>query len=300
MIEIEKDEIKKATSLDEQLALIKKRGLDTLYKDEDVKKYLFDIGYYRLGFYLFPFEKAYPNKLNRTHEFKKGYTLQNALNLYDFDYELRNIVLRYIQKIEICFKTKIIYLCSLHYKDDPCWYIRFKNVEANFVCKIEKVYDEKFKIHNAIGSHHIKYPEHDYVPAWKLIEYFTFGDALFLFNSLKVKKLKVDISQSFNVKWFSILDNYLTRIVSIRNICSHNNILFDHRFDKSIVNGPAITINNSNQFKLYSGIKLVNYLHNQLPFVEADRLLLDVSDLIVEFKNEDEKLIDIFDDFVNV
>jgi len=300
MTETDKPEIKKATSLDEQLALIKKRGLDTLYKDEDVKKYLFDIGYYRLGFYLFPFEKDYPNKIDRSHKFKEGYTLCNALNLYDFDYQLRNIVLSYIQKVEISFKTKIIYLCSLHYQNDPCWYIRFKNVEANFVCKIEKVYDEKFKIHNTIGNHHIKYPEHDYVPAWKLIEFFTFGDALLLFNCLKVKKLKVEISQTFNVKWFTVLDNYLTRIVTIRNICSHNNILFDHRFEKSIVNGPAITINNSNQFKMYSGIRLINYLHNQLPFVETDKLLLDVAELIEEFKNEDEKLVDILDEFVNV
>ncbi|MEI8087205.1 MAG: Abi family protein, partial [Paludibacter sp.] len=129
---------------------------------------------------------------------------------------------------------------------------------------------------------------------------FTFRDALLLFNSLKVKKLKVDISQSFNVKWFSVLDNYLTRIITIRNICSHNNILFDHRFEKSIVSGPAITINNSNQFKLYSGIRLVNYLHNQLPFVEVDKILLEVSDLVDEFKNEDEKLIDILDDFLKV
>lgn len=297
---VKKTEIKKATSLDEQLALLKKRGLDAHFKDDDVKKYLYDIGYYRLGFYLFPFQIDYPNKLNRTHEFKKGYTLCNALNLYDFDYALRNIVLSYIQKIEINFKTKIIYLCSLHYKDDPCWFIRFKNVEANFVCKIQKVYDDKFKIHNPIGSHHIKYPDHDYVPAWKLIEYFTFGDALLLFNALKVEKLKADISQSFNVRWFSVLDNYLTRIVIIRNICSHNNILFDHRFEKSIKGGPAITINNANQFKVYSGIRIINYLHNQLPFVEKDKLLTDVIELIDEFKAEDEKLIDILDDFVNV
>ena len=300
MTVIDKTEIKKATSLDEQLALIEERGLDTFYKDDDARKYLFDIGYYRLGFYLFPFEKSYPNKLNRTHEFKKGYTLCNALNLYDFDCALRNIVLSYIQKVEINFKTKVTYLCSLHYKDDPCWYIRFKNVESNFIVKTMKFYDEKFKIHAPIGSHHIKHPDHDYVPAWKLIEFLTFGDTLLLFNSLKEDKLKTDISQTFNVRWFTFLDNYLRSIVTIRNICSHNNTLFDFRFDKSIKNGPAITINNSNQFKIYSGIKIVNYLHNQLPFVDKDKLLLDIADLIEEFKNEDEKLIEILDDFVNV
>lgn len=300
MSEIENNEIKKATTLEEQIALIKKRGLNTLYSDENVKKYLFDIGYYRLGFYLFPFETQYPNKHNRTHVFNEGYTLCNALNLYDFDYSLRNLVLSYIQKIEISFKTKIIYLCSLYYKDDPCWYMKYKNVGANFVIRIRDVYDSKFKIHRPIGVHHNKYPNHDYVPAWKIIEYFTFGDVLMLFNSLKVESLKIEISKSFNVKWVTIFENYLTRIVTIRNICSHNNTLFDYRFDKSIKDGPAIKINNTNQFKIYAGIMIVNYLHNQLPFVEKDELVLEVNDLIDEFRNADPEIAYILDDFVKV
>ena len=68
----DKSDIKKATSLDEQLTLFKKRGLDTFYKDDDARKYLFDIGYYRLGFYLFPFEKSYPQ-----FQYKKFLKSQN-------------------------------------------------------------------------------------------------------------------------------------------------------------------------------------------------------------------------------
>ena len=301
MAKIEKEKtFKKATTLDEQLELLKSRGLDTWFKDEDVKKYLFDIGYYRLGFYLFPFQIDYPSKINRTHQFKKGYNLSNVLNLYDFDSALRNMVLSYIQKIEINFKTKVIYKCSLHYQDDPVWYIRHRNLKHEFVSRIQNNYIKKYRIYNAIGHHHIKYPEDDYVPAWKIVEYFSFGDVLFLFNSLKNNALQIDISQSFGIKWVSVFENYMTRIISIRNICSHNNSLFDHRFEKSIKNGPAISINNDNQFKIYSGIRLINYLHNQLPFVEKDKLLSEVTELINEFKQEDEKLIEILDDFVKV
>ncbi len=38
-----------------------------------------DTGYYRLGFYLFPFEKAYPKLKKRSHEYKEGTTLQGAV-----------------------------------------------------------------------------------------------------------------------------------------------------------------------------------------------------------------------------
>lgn len=52
---------KKATTIDEQIALLKSRGMVI----DDVKKAkenLFDIGYFRLGFYWFPFEATYPRK----------------------------------------------------------------------------------------------------------------------------------------------------------------------------------------------------------------------------------------------
>lgn len=50
---------KPATTIDEQLDLLKTRGL--AIQDEDkAREILLDIGYYRLGFYLFPFEKSYP------------------------------------------------------------------------------------------------------------------------------------------------------------------------------------------------------------------------------------------------
>lgn len=46
-----------ATSIDEQLELLEKRGM-TLESKEKAKEYLLDIGYYRLGFYWHYFEKT--------------------------------------------------------------------------------------------------------------------------------------------------------------------------------------------------------------------------------------------------
>ncbi len=58
---------KPATTIDEQLSLLKSRGL-TVIDEDKAREILTDIGYYRLGFYLFPFEKTYPTLRNRTHE----------------------------------------------------------------------------------------------------------------------------------------------------------------------------------------------------------------------------------------
>lgn len=70
---------KPATTIDEQLGLLKTRGL--AIQDEDkAREILLDIGYYRLGFYLFPFEKSYPQLRNRTHEYIDGATFEDAVS----------------------------------------------------------------------------------------------------------------------------------------------------------------------------------------------------------------------------
>lgn len=82
-----------ATDIDEQIAKLESRGM-TIDDKEKAKECLLDIGYFRLGFYWFPFEKSYPRKVNRTHEFKEGTSFDYAIRLYYFDYDLRNILLK--------------------------------------------------------------------------------------------------------------------------------------------------------------------------------------------------------------
>ena len=45
----------KATTIEEQIALLKERGMVIDLDNKKVKEILLDIGYYRLGFYWFPF-----------------------------------------------------------------------------------------------------------------------------------------------------------------------------------------------------------------------------------------------------
>ena len=63
--------MKYATTLDEQVEILKTRGL-VINDEEKAKEVLLDIGYYRFGAYLFPFEKKYPSKKNRDHIYKDG------------------------------------------------------------------------------------------------------------------------------------------------------------------------------------------------------------------------------------
>ena len=53
--------LKFATNIEEQITKLVERGM-VIEDIEKAKENLLDIGYFRLGFYWFPFEKSYPRK----------------------------------------------------------------------------------------------------------------------------------------------------------------------------------------------------------------------------------------------
>src|SRR5690606_18613538 len=116
-----------ATNTNWQLETLKQRGMVLDYPDKKVKEILLDIGYYRLGFYWNPFET------NGNHKFRKGTKLSDVVKLYYLDVDLRNLLLKYIKRIEINFKTKLIYYVSNKYKDSPTWFIDPKVISATFL-----------------------------------------------------------------------------------------------------------------------------------------------------------------------
>jgi abortive infection bacteriophage resistance protein len=81
--------MKKAIDVSRQIELLRQRGM-TISDEDKAKEVLLDVGYYRLGFYWFPFEVSYPRKDCRTHEFRKGTKFDYIVKLYYFDFNLRN------------------------------------------------------------------------------------------------------------------------------------------------------------------------------------------------------------------
>lgn len=85
-----------ATTIDEQIKLLKDRGM-------------------------------------KDHNFKEDTKFDYAIRLYYFDFDLRNLILRYISRIEVNFRTTLIYTASNKYKEDPYWYINHKYVKSTFI-----------------------------------------------------------------------------------------------------------------------------------------------------------------------
>ena len=182
---------KLATTLDEQIKLLKSRGM--LFSDftpNEIKKKLLNIGYYRLGFYWKSFE------IKTEHKFKDDTEFSNVVLLYELELELRNLLLKYTTIIEIDFKTKIIYYVSNKYKNDPIWFVDPNIIDKKAIKRIKESYSKLKNNYKPIKKHHEKYSD-DYAPAWKTLEFFTFGTILKIFEHLKCVSLKQKISKSY-------------------------------------------------------------------------------------------------------
>lgn len=103
---------KRAKTLDEQIATLRRYGV-IVSDEEKAKEYLSDIGYCRLGFYLHPFEKTYPYlDGRRRHDVQPETRLEDVVALYYFDFDLRNILNRYLSRIEVAVRTALLYELS--------------------------------------------------------------------------------------------------------------------------------------------------------------------------------------------
>lgn len=248
---------KKATTLEKQVELLRSRGVE-ITCEEKAKECLLDIGYFRLCSYLFPFEKTYPKYSNRTHEVIEGTKLSDAVALYYFDFDLRNILNRYISRIEVSLRTYITYTLSNKYKDSPVWFIDPNVMKADFIRNFDSVY-ESIRKKPVIKRHHKKYINDKYAPAWKTVEYMTFGNIENLYANLSSISDKLDISRHFGVNQTAIFENYIRTVRTLRNTCAHGGILLDLRLPMSIKNGPAGTLARVNGNNLCGALKVVEF-----------------------------------------
>ena len=273
-------DMKQASTVEQQIETLKNRGIQIDMSEEKTKEILSDIGYFRLGFYCFPFETTYPNLKNRTHQYKQGTKFSDIVSLYYFDVDLRNILSKYINRIEVNFKTNIIYRVSNQYINCNTWFVSPIVMDKKFIDKFDyELYTDKFKKKPIIKNHHRKYINDKYAPAWKTLEFFTFGAMFKIFQNLKDKSLQQKISLQYNVRNVNTFENYFRAIVELRNLCAHGSTLFDHKLAYPLRNGIALTINDKNKNKIFSAIKILHYMLQKISDNRAKDMETEINQL---------------------
>lgn len=266
-----------ATNVDNQILKLQERGMVLDLEPQKVKEVLLDIGYYRLGFYWNPFE------INANHQFHDGTLFSNAVTLYYLDVDLRNLLLKYLNRIEINFRTKLVYYVSNKYKSSPTWFINPRVIHHSYINTIGKYYNDDFKRTNkTIKLHHSNNINDLYAPAWKTLEFFTFGAVLKTFKSLNDIEIKEKIANLYGVLNLSKFINLFDTIVYVRNTCAHGGVLFDFMTPKGIALLPSISFNDNNRHSLDSAIKIISFVLKSISNERKNELENDLNALFLK------------------
>lgn len=278
--------MKQSTTIEQQIEKYRSRGM-VIDDIEKTKKMLSNVCYYRFCSYSYPFEKLYPTEEERDHKYISNTNFYDVHQLYNFDFELRYVFLKYLPIIETALKTTIINIVSNKYIDSSTWFIDPSIVHSHFIPWFDKeVYNDTFKLKNSIiVRHHKKYINDKYAPAWKTIEFMTLGAVIKLFNALKNDFLKREIAMKFGIKSCTIFVNYLESVRDLRNFCAHGSVLFDLRLKKGLKNGPATPdFNDAIKTNIKGIIKVVEFFLESVSHDIKVKFNKDISRIETKYK----------------
>ena len=267
-----------------QIDHLKTLGL-TIPDEEKAIEILSDIGFYRLGFYLFPFENKYPVKACRDHRFRPGTSLDTILRLYYFDFDLRHILLKYISRIEIHLRTTIINYMSVKHHNKDTWFVDDRIVASAYIKTFGSIYD-RVRLSPYIKWHHHNH-SCKYAPAWKTLEFMTIGEILDLYDAISNTTSRLDICKQHGIRSIKTFDNYLTAVRRIRNRCAHGGVLFDYIASKALINkGPVDLSSVPDRTNLHGAIEVIKYLTGVVSTNRRADLELELRQLIDRCKED--------------
>lgn len=250
-------------SFDEQVQRLKDRGL-IIRDDNYAKQVLSNISFYRLRAYTYPFqENSHPK-----HPFIGEITFEDIIILYDFDRRLRLLVYDAIEKIEVAFRTQIIYQFSTqngaNWHTNPTLF-RSSTFFANNYTSLSK--EIKRSNETFIKHYKEKYTQPKEPPSWMSLEVTSFGLLSMMFSNLKRGKAKKAVVRHFGLKDIELLENWMHSFCDIRNICAHHGRLWNRRLTTHI-NFPTsplytfISYDKIKPFKLYAALSAMVYILN--------------------------------------
>ena len=258
-------------TISELLEILKNRGL-IINDDKFASDFLYNVNYYRLSAYFIPFYES-------ENVFKSNVTFENICELYEFDKELRGVIFKYLEQIEIILRTKITHnharkYGAFGYRNDEnslnkAYKIRNNSTKTVYDEFMEKVEQETNRSNEVFIKHIKEKYKTNHLPIWALSEILSFGTLTKLYTILP-KILKKEIANSFHENLdIKVFDNWLLGLTVVRNTCAHHARMWNRKFTISFKYPKQITnfLDNSvstNQIFFALSVMLVLLKDNKL------------------------------------
>lgn len=221
-------------TLDEQINILKNKNL-IINDVEYTKEILLKENYFFISGYRHLLTQNYKDK-----NFITGATFEELYSIFTFDRRIRNICFKNILIIENNIKSIISYELSKKYGFKEKIYLNPENY-TNDPLKTRQVHDVLNKVRKQLAFNGKKHSatmhylnNYGYIPMWILVKVLSFGLVSEFYCILKNED-KEEIAKMYNIK-SKELEIFLYLLANFRNICAHEDILYDHRTQRSIPN----------------------------------------------------------------
>ena len=221
-------------TIDEQITILEFKGLKVEDKDY-ARQVLLRENYFFLNGYRHLFVKS-----NNDRRFLEGATFEELYSLFLFDREFRNIIFKNLLIIENNIKSITAYQLSKKYGYKESDYLKPRNFTSNpeksrQVNDLIKKMKRQVRVNapqHAATMHYVS--NYGYIPLWVLMKVLSFGIVSELFAILKREDQK-DIADIYEVEVESMI-NYLPILANYRNLCAHEDIVFEHKTQRELEN----------------------------------------------------------------
>ena len=207
-------------SVDDQINLLKSRNL-SFCDEEQAKHVLQNLSMFRMKGYLYPLQS---DKVN--HIYKNGAMFEHALELYRFDSDLRRLLFKRIEQIEVSVRTKFSEIMAGN--SDHFWYTvpaNFKNANdhAGLLNSIQRELNrsDDDQIVNFFNTYSNQWP-----PSWMAMEVSSFGTLSLLYKCVNAGSCKRDIANYYGLR-DTVFESWIHSLVYVRNICGHHSRLWN-------------------------------------------------------------------------
>lgn len=213
---------------------------------EDAKKVLCRIGYYRLKGYCF---HLYDPAANR---FRQGTDFSHITDLYQFDFELSQIVFGFISQIEVSLRARLVNSLLLFndalilndpsvFSDKECYWKNQSSIASEIARSNDVFIKHNFDTHDGA------------VPIWAVVEVMSFGTLSKVIKNLKQGSPAYHaLVQNYRFKNASgnlvspsrdMFTSWVQAVVVMRNICAHNSRIYNRVISTfpQLIQADAIT-----------------------------------------------------------
>jgi len=276
--------------LPDQIKILRQRGL-MINDSEETNHYLAHVGFFRLAEYW-----QFLQKENIRNAFISGTTFDQVIDLYNFDRELRLLLLDALERIEVSFRAIMInMMCPVYgsnwFTDKTIFFSeeRLNGVIETINRELERSDEEFVKQYDKMKS------GFEHPPAWETLPILSFGTLSKIYKNIRndIKEKRI-IAKVYGLPKEIWLQSWIQVVSILRNYCAHHSLICYRMFlsrPREIQRTKLPWINNIpdgskvESKQLYYQICIVRYLlHTASPGNDFSYRLME---LLVKYRGID-------------